>query len=134
MPATQDETDFSPPSFELRREMVDGICLISVRGELDLDTAPQLDQLLTSTIASSYAAVAIDLAECEFIDSTGIAVIVKAWHEFADSARDSGSDGFVLCSPSGQVRRVLDITGLPFAIATHESREEAIAALRARLA
>lgn len=132
MPATQDEMGVSPPSFELSREVLDGICLISVRGELDLHTAPKLEEMLTSTTASGFRAVVVDLAKCEFIDSTGIAVIVNAWHEFASRSEHPG-DGFVLCSPIQQVRRVLDITGLPATIATHESRQDAIGALRSRL-
>jgi anti-anti-sigma factor len=133
MPATQDERGVSPPSFELSREVLDWICLISVRGELDLHTAPELEEMLASTIASSFRAVVVDLAKCEFIDSTGIAVIVNAWHEFASRTEHNRDDGFVLCSPVEQVMRVLDITGLPATIATHESRQDAIDTLRSHL-
>lgn len=104
--------------------------MIAVRGELDLSSAPDLELPLQEAVASGDASVLIDLSECEFIDSTGIALIVRAWQRL-DSAADGEGDGrLVICSDNQQVRRVLEITGLEHSISIHESREQALAALR----
>lgn len=103
-----------------------GVRTISVRGELDLSTAPDLETPLEQALDSGEGAVLIDLSRCEFIDSTGIALIVRAWQRL-----DSGKNGraLVICSQNDQVRRVLEITGLELSIPVHLTRDEAIAAL-----
>ncbi len=99
---------------------------ISVHGELDLSTAPELEGPLEETLEGDQGSVLIDLSQCEFIDSTGIALIVRAWQRL-----DSGENGraLVICSHNEQVRRVLEITGLELSIPVHETRDEALAAI-----
>ncbi|HEX5713336.1 MAG TPA: STAS domain-containing protein [Solirubrobacterales bacterium] len=105
----------------------DGIRVIAVRGELDLSTAPGLERPLEQAVSPGDASVLIDLTECEFIDSTGIAMIVRAWQRL-----DGNGSGHrvVICSNNDQVRRVLEVTGLELSIPIHASRDEALALLR----
>lgn len=122
----------NPVPFEATAaELDDGLRIISVRGELDLGTAGDLESPLEEAIASGDALVLIDLSECEFIDSTGIAMIVRAWQRLDRGAEGDGSGRVVICSQNDQVRRVLEITGLELSIPIHGTRDEAIAALRA---
>lgn len=104
--------------------------MVAVRGELDLSTAPQLEGPLDEAIAVGDATVVVDLSECEFIDSTGIALIVRAWQQLDRGANGEGSGRVVICSYNDQVRRVLEITGLELSIPLHRTRDEALAALR----
>jgi anti-anti-sigma factor len=106
----------------------DGIRVVAVRGELDLSTAPELEGPLEQAVGSGDTAVLIDLTECDFIDSTGIAMIVRAWQRL-DGDGGSGSR-VVICSSNDQVRRVLEVTGLELSIPIHNSRDEALTALR----
>ncbi len=104
--------------------------MIAVRGELDLSTASDLEPPLEEAISSGDASVLIDLSACEFIDSTGIALIIRTWQRL-DRAADGDGDGrVVICSDNDQVRRVLGITGLELSIPIHSTRDEALAALR----
>jgi anti-anti-sigma factor len=119
----------NPAPFEVRiGELEQGVRTISVRGELDLSTAPDLEGPLEEALESGEGSVLIDLSQCEFIDSTGIALIVRAWQRL-----NSGENGraLVICSQNGQVRRVLEITGLELSIPVHTTRDEALAALSA---
>lgn len=104
--------------------------MIGVRGELDLSTASDLERPLEDAISSGDASVLIDLSECEFIDSTGIALIVRAWQRLDRTADGDGDGRVVICSYNDQVRRVLEITGLELSIPIHSTRDEALAALR----
>lgn len=118
----------NPAPFAASSAQIDeGIRAIAVRGELDLSTAPELEGPLEQAVSSGDASVLIDLSECEFIDSTGIALIVRAWQRL-----DGDGDGkrVVICSDNDQVRRVLEVTGLQLSIPIHGSRDEALAALR----
>lgn len=117
----------NPAPFEVQvGELDHGVRSISVRGELDLSTAPELEGPLEQALDSGEGSVLIDLSSCEFIDSTGIALIVRAWQRL-----DSGEDGrgLVICSHNDQVRRVLEITGLELSIPVHGTRDEALAAM-----
>jgi anti-anti-sigma factor len=117
----------TPAPFEVKvGDLEHGVRTISVRGELDLSTAPELEGPLEGTLSSDEGSVLIDLSQCEFIDSTGIALIVRAWQRL-----DSGGNGraLVICSANDQVRRVLEITGLELSIPVHLTRDDALAAI-----
>jgi anti-sigma B factor antagonist len=121
----------TPAPFEASAaQLDDGVRVIAVRGELDLSTASDLERPLEDAISSGDAAVLIDLTECEFIDSTGIALIVRAWQRLDRSADGGGNGRVVISSGNDQVRRVLEITGLELSIPIHSTRDQALAALR----
>jgi anti-anti-sigma factor len=120
-----------PAPFEASAaKLDDGVRVIAVRGELDLSTASDLERLLEEAVASGDASVLIDLSECEFIDSTGIALIVRAWQRLDRAADGEGSGQVMISSDNDQVRRVLEITGLELSIPIHSTRDQALAALR----
>jgi anti-sigma B factor antagonist len=79
---------------------------ILVEGEFDLAVAEQLQQAL-ERVNAECAHVLIGLEKCEFIDSTGIAVVVHAHQRFAEEGRQ-----VALYAPANQVLRVLSLTGL----------------------
>jgi anti-anti-sigma factor len=92
---------------------------IRVEGELDLAVADRLQEAIERCRGTETL---ISLEDCEFIDSTGIAVIVRAHREWADD----GGGRIVAHSPRGQVLRVLDVTGLTGIGLVFESREAAL--------
>jgi anti-sigma B factor antagonist len=121
----------SPVPFEVESEELEGgIRAFMVRGELDMNTAPLLEEKLEGALAGSATAIMLDLCECEFIDSTGIALIVRTWQRLDREAGGEGKGRLVLCSHNHQVRRLLEITGVESSISMHEGREEALAELR----
>jgi anti-sigma B factor antagonist len=101
----------------IERDLEDGQREVRIEGELDLAVAEQLQELLAG---SDEELVVIDLATCEFIDSTGIAVIVQASRAAAEDGRR-----VVAHSPTAQVLRVLTLTGLTANGLVFTSLEEA---------
>jgi anti-sigma B factor antagonist len=94
-----------PPPFELSNERSsDTSCVVRVTGELDLHTAPRLQQELDALIADGVSRVVVDLAEAPFVDSTGLGVLVAAGQRL-------GREGFALAGLQIEPRRVLEITG-----------------------
>jgi anti-anti-sigma factor len=121
----------NPAPFEASAaELDDGVRIVSVRGELDLGTAAELEPPLEEAVSAGNSRVLIDLTECEFIDSTGIALIVRTWQRLDRTAEGTGEGRVVICSGNDQVQRVLDVTGLDVSIPVYSSREDALASLR----
>lgn len=117
----------TPAPFEvISEELEGGIRAFTVRGELDMSTAPELERGLERALADPAASIIVDLTECEFIDSTGIALIVRSWQQ----VEGEGERGLALCTQNHQVRRLLKITGVEGSIPMHESRDSAVAELR----
>jgi anti-sigma B factor antagonist len=81
--------------------------VISLCGELDLANAATAEAALDNALGANGAQVVIDMQELEFIDSTGIALLVSAL------GRDEGEDRVrFVPSTSPAVTRVLELTGL----------------------
>lgn len=112
----------NPAPFKVRSEQQDGVFVILVEGELDMNTATELERQLEAPLSAPDSSLLLDLSRCEFIDSTGIALIVRAWQAL--------DDRFSLCGIGDQVKRVLDVTGLEATIPTHRSRDDALTQLR----
>lgn len=109
--------------FKVHSEQEGGALVVVVEGELDMNTAGQLERELERPLAED-SSLLIDLGRCEFIDSTGIALLVKAWQRLGRGG------GLALCCVGNQVGRVLDVTGLDATIPTHPSRQDALARMR----
>lgn len=116
-----------PTPFAATTEELDGpIHKISVIGELDLDTAPTLEAELRRARATDDASILIDLSGCEFIDSSGLALIIQAWRELEQAEGVS----LAMCCAKDQVERLLRIAGAYEAISIYGGVDDAIAALR----
>ena len=96
--------------FAVAAEFSDARVVLVVRGGLDSTTAPEFASVVDAVINRGNLSVVLDLAECDFIDARGLQVI-------AEGANRAGLWGGELSirSPSGVVRRLLDITGLDMA-------------------
>lgn len=80
---------------------------LSLRGELDVESAPRVRAELAAAIESGATAVMVDLRNVTFLDSSGLSALVECGQ--ALSAR-GGS--LYLEGASGAVRQVLEITAL----------------------
>lgn len=79
----------------------------AVTGELDLASSPELEQRLEQFYASDSELLVIDLRGLEFMDSTGLSVIVSAHQKLIDAGRR-----LIIVRGPQQVQRLLDLTGV----------------------
>lgn len=94
-----------------------GAIVLALTGELDLATSPVLERELNQAFASTdREPVVIDLGALEFMDSTGLNVLVRAHQRADDSARRFG-----LIRGRPQVQRLLTLTGVSERIAVADS-------------
>ena len=97
-----------PSGFSISISDRDGRAVVTVRGELDLATAPELETAVMERLDAGQDVV-VDLRELEFMDSSGLRVLVAAHTRAAD-----GSAGFAIVRPAegSEVARILDIAGI----------------------
>ncbi len=108
--------------FRITEKDVDSECReLRVEGELDLSVADRFQQRLDAAVAEELD-VLVFLDQCDFIDSTGIAAIVRAHRSITGKGRR-----LLLCNPSGQVGRILAITGLSDNGLVRDSTDAALA-------
>jgi len=93
--------------FHVRVRRQGQAAVIAVAGELDLATGPELEAQLGGISPTSTELVVVDLRELEFMDSTGLSIIVRAHQRFAGEGCR-----LVLVRGSPQVQRLLDLTGV----------------------
>jgi anti-anti-sigma factor len=111
------------PAFRLVEKNLQPSCHeIQVVGEADLAVADQLRAALERA-AAEHNQILIALQRCEFIDSTVIAVILQA-----QSQMGTRGQRIAVYGASGQVHRVLSITGLTQNGLVFETADEALMA------
>jgi anti-sigma B factor antagonist len=98
--------------------------LVAFHGELDALSAPDLAARLGEVVALPTGALVIDLSDCTFIDSLGIATVVRTSKGMR--ARDRP---VAVAASNPQVRRTLTLTGADELLEVHWSREDAISSL-----
>ncbi|MDX6601727.1 MAG: anti-sigma factor antagonist [Solirubrobacterales bacterium] len=81
--------------------------VIAFAGELDLANAATAESALQASLEDPSTPVVVDMRELEFIDSTGIALLVSAL-----SRNEGGVRVSFIPSASPAVTRVLELTGL----------------------
>jgi anti-sigma B factor antagonist len=96
-----------PPPFAITVGRHRGTVHLTVRGELDIATAPLLRAHLTAAREGAPASIALDLEDVTFLDSCGLAVLLGA-------VRRAHRDGVsvVIVSASSAVWRLLRLCGL----------------------
>lgn len=88
------------------RTTTDGALVISVDGELDVYTAPRLHDALIEASAQGHRVMVVDLSRVEFIDSSGLGVLVGSKKQLAAEA---GRLSLVITSPN--LAKIFRITG-----------------------
>jgi anti-sigma B factor antagonist len=96
--------------------------VLTVEGEIDVYSAPVLRQRLVELADGGVSRLVINLEPVEFLDSTGLGVLVAALNRFR---RDDG-DVELICSQP-RILRVFEITGLTKVFTIHPSLEAASA-------
>ncbi len=100
----------------------DDHALITAVGEIDLDTCDQVADAVSSVLAAGGRRVLLDFSEVTFIDSSGLAVLVRA-HRQAQSV----GARFAVVHPTPQTRKLITVLGLDQLLHIHDSREQALA-------
>ncbi len=107
-------TDFS--IVELR----DDLAIIRPAGRLNMVTAPALREVVAQAVQSGKSHLVVDLAEVEFMDSSGLGALIGA----LKTTRDAGGD-LRIASPGEQVRMVLKLSNVDRILKPYDDAETA---------
>jgi stage II sporulation protein AA (anti-sigma F factor antagonist) len=103
--------------------MVDGVCVVSLRGEIDLDVKDQISRALLSGSESTPTRIVADLSGVTFLDSSGINVFIATYRHV------SGAGGWLrIAGAQPSVLRVLQLVGVDTIIDCHPTTEQALTA------
>jgi anti-sigma B factor antagonist len=96
-------------------------CLVTLSGEVDVYTAPALRERLVEDIEGGCPMVVIDMSGVDFIDSSGLGVLVSALKRVSEA----GITMRIVCD-SEPVLKIFRITGLDKVFDLVPSLDEAI--------
>ena len=94
-------------SLEIITEKHEGQMRVALVGELDIASAPRLEEGLADVEGDTPGTIVLDLRRVEFIDSTGLRAVIAA----DERARSSGRRLVVVRGPAA-VERVFSVTQL----------------------
>jgi anti-sigma B factor antagonist len=116
---------FTEPEFQLLEEDVGAEThVITVTGEIHVSTAPEFNRRLNAAIARGKTGLVLDLTPTEFIDSTGLSVLLNGLRRVT---RQRGRMALVCTNPT--VLRLFEITRLDTTFDIHPTREDALKAV-----
>ena len=100
----------------------DGHAVLAVSGEVDVATAPPLRQKLIGLIDDGWKHIVVDLEGVDFLDSTGLGVLVSVLKRL----RTNEGDLHLVCTRS-QILKVMEITGLTSVFPIFDTVDAAVA-------
>jgi anti-anti-sigma factor len=108
-------TGSSFPAFDIDSSFVGDQTVLVLRGELDIHSAPDLSGYLDALINQGHVNITLDLAELDFLDSSGLSVMA------GETIRLKLSGGsLIIQDPTVQVGHLLDVTGFSRMVSVEE--------------
>jgi len=96
--------------------------VITVSGDLDIVTSPQLDEYLTRA-EDDHSRIILDLGEVNFLDTSALAVIVGHWKK-----AEAAGGALTLARARYRYTKTLWITGLADKLTLYDTVDQGLAA------
>jgi anti-sigma B factor antagonist len=108
--------------FQLTEELLEpSVLVLTVFGELDIATAPELRTRLTTAYEQGVTRLIVDLRSLSFLDSVAVATLLQARSRLGDEGRMG-----VVVDPDSYIRLILEVAGMPRCLDIVETREQAV--------
>ena len=99
--------EYEPKPFHCEEVAQGGEMRLRPHGDLDMSTAPMLEDHIQRARAGGARTVVVDLRTLDFMDSTGLTLITR----YNNEARRDGFE-FALVPGNSRIQRLFDLTGL----------------------
>ena len=103
----------------------DGIAIVTVQGEIDVETSPQLRECFDKLLAAGEHNFVIDMAGVDFVDSSGLAAFVRLFKRVR-----IGEGDVRLCGLRPEVSKIIELTRLNRVFDVFETRAQAVESYR----
>jgi anti-anti-sigma factor len=104
----------------LQEEKNDGAAICHLKGEIDINTAPQLRKSFDELIRRNEKKVLLDFSAVTYIDSSGLATLIEMYQRLK---KIQGQMRF--CGMSESVKNIFEITKLYKLFEIFDSRQSA---------
>lgn len=98
--------------------------IIRVTGYIDISTSPRLRERIQEVAVTEPAILLIDLGAIEFLDSSGLGVILNGW-----KLLHAQGGTLAVVSPQSRITKIFEITALNLSIGLFPTVEEALTGL-----
>jgi anti-sigma B factor antagonist len=109
--------------FTVDHRLYGDLTIVTVKGEIDVFTSPKLRETLVELVEAGGLHVVFDLSEVDFLDSTGLGVLIGVYNRLR-----SRSGSMTLAGANDRVSNVFHVTQLTKIFVLHDSLEEALRA------
>lgn len=110
-------------SLTVHTEQYGDLVVVSVAGELDMATAPELQDRVADLLDRGRSQIVFDLCRLSFCDSTGLSVFIRA-----KNLCEQAGGRVCLAAAQRAVLRVLEVSGLVELLEVYPTTTKAIAA------
>jgi anti-anti-sigma factor len=102
----------------------DGVAVLSISGEIDLVTAPALEEAIGGVVADNPTALIVDLSAVDFLGSVGLKILAATYEKLGNSTEF----GVVARGPA--TRRPIHLTGLDKTFPLYPTLDDALTGVR----
>ncbi len=113
-----------PLALQVRPTWIDRVLVLSVSGDIDALTAPQLTEAILTALADQPDAMVVDLSDVDFLASAGMSVLVLAHEQVTRTV------GFAVVADGPSTSRILKLVQLDQVFPIVSSLPEAIEAVK----
>lgn len=112
-----------PTAFEVGQHQVDQAVVLTVSGEVDMLSSPQLAESIQTTLATKPAALIVDLSKVSFLASAGMTVLVTANGEVQPPTR------FAVVANGSATSRPIKLMGIDNVLPLYNSLDAALSGI-----
>jgi anti-anti-sigma factor len=109
-----------PTPFEVGKHQVDQTVVLTVSGEVDILSAPQLAEAIHTALATGPAGLVVDLSKVDFLASVGMTVLVTAQADVTPPTR------FAVVANGPATSRPIKLTGLDNVLSLYSTLDSAL--------
>jgi anti-sigma B factor antagonist len=110
-------------AFQVQKCEADEAVVLAVSGEVDMVTAPRLAEAIDAALATSPAALIVDLSKVQFLASAGMTVLVTAQAQVVPPTR------FAVVADGPATSRPIKLMGIDSTFALYSTRDTALAGI-----
>lgn len=115
-----------PTPFQVGKHQVDEAVVLTVAGEVDMLSAPQLSEAIQTATAARPATLIVDLSKVDFLASAGMTVLVTAQAEVVAPTR------FAVVAHGAATSRPIKLMGIDTVLPLYSTLDDALSDLAGR--